>query len=674
MLGLQLVRRGAIGRVNAFHSKSPINNTALLRDLETTLKTDPEVAQRLSALLSPSTSRNLSRALESVRKTPSKATATSEVATAAVADPTTQELKMVALQMGLPFIGFGFVDNFIMILAGDYIDLTLGVSLGISSMAAAGIGNTISDIAGLGLGNVVEDFCARIGLPVPALTSEQMLLKSTRLAKVAGSSIGVTIGCLLGMVGPFVVTQFTHMNDIKMPSPHVAEGVAQAVLRWFESSSQCQKKIPVSEWTVLSGIVLCTSDDESKGSFRVLSAATGNKCLGRRDLNVDGLVVNDCHAEVLSRRAFLRYLYTEVLYWQRNNLELSDESIFKRHSTSSRLKLKPQYSLHLFISEAPCGDAAIYELQQQVVDELVQQRASRGAETERSELRLTGAKRSSDHQDTTPDKKFAQTVGIARVKSGRSDLPVDKQTLSMSCSDKLAKWNALGLQGSLLLQWFEPIFLSSIVVSEDTQALSGVKQKQALRRALCERLEERDALIQGDKLVCEACVVSEMFNRRRAADLSPASLAINWTTRESHWSQAGTTDKQKATEADKFVVKFFNNFELEFLMAATGFKQGAKKASKMDRVAMERVASRLAKRNLLRAFHHILSQESQLTGSNSLGYLQLKRAVPLSASPLTPSALSATPAGITYNDRREQFFEAFSDWIGVPTTLKQFKL
>ncbi|KAG1690197.1 hypothetical protein DVH05_028270 [Phytophthora capsici] len=199
MLGLRLARRGAI-RVNAFHSKPPVNNTALLRDLETTLKTDPEAAQRLSALLSPSTSRNLSRALESVRKSPSKVAATSEVATAAVLDPTTQELKMVALQVGLPFIGFGFVDNFIMILAGDYIDLTLGVSLGISSMAAAGIGNTISDIAGLGLGNVVEDFCARIGLPVPALTSEQMLLKSTRLAKVAGSSIGVTIGCLLGMV------------------------------------------------------------------------------------------------------------------------------------------------------------------------------------------------------------------------------------------------------------------------------------------------------------------------------------------------------------------------------------------------------------------------------------------------------------------------------------------
>ncbi|KAL4095351.1 hypothetical protein PRIC1_008725 [Phytophthora ramorum] len=207
MLGLRFVRRHAAANrlAAAFHSKPPptIENAVLLRDLEVVLKTDPQAAQHLSALLSPSTTRNLSKALKTVQQSTGVAAVTFETSAAAVAKvtpPTTQELKLVALQVGLPFIGFGFVDNFIMILAGDYIDLTLGVSLGISSMAAAGIGNTISDIAGLGLSNVVEDFCARLGLPVAALSNEQMLLKQTRLAKVAGSSVGITIGCLLGMV------------------------------------------------------------------------------------------------------------------------------------------------------------------------------------------------------------------------------------------------------------------------------------------------------------------------------------------------------------------------------------------------------------------------------------------------------------------------------------------
>jgi Transmembrane protein 65 len=33
---------------------------------------------------------------------------------------------------------------------GDYIDLTIGMTLGISTMAAAALGNTISDVAGIG--------------------------------------------------------------------------------------------------------------------------------------------------------------------------------------------------------------------------------------------------------------------------------------------------------------------------------------------------------------------------------------------------------------------------------------------------------------------------------------------------------------------------------------------
>ena len=40
--------------------------------------------------------------------------------------PTRSELRQLAYHNSLPFIGFGFLDNFIMIVAGEYIDLTLG--------------------------------------------------------------------------------------------------------------------------------------------------------------------------------------------------------------------------------------------------------------------------------------------------------------------------------------------------------------------------------------------------------------------------------------------------------------------------------------------------------------------------------------------------------------------
>jgi hypothetical protein len=38
----------------------------------------------------------------------------------------------------LPFIGFGFLDNFTMIIAGDYIEHSIGIVMTISTMAAAG--------------------------------------------------------------------------------------------------------------------------------------------------------------------------------------------------------------------------------------------------------------------------------------------------------------------------------------------------------------------------------------------------------------------------------------------------------------------------------------------------------------------------------------------------------
>ncbi|XP_045159474.2 transmembrane protein 65-like [Mercenaria mercenaria] len=115
------------------------------------------------------------------------------------APPTGEQLKKVALHNALPFIGFGFLDNFLMILAGEYIEFKFGAMFGISTMAAAALGNWISDLAGVQTAHYVEVVTSKFGVKAPALTPEQVDMSSTRWASNIGKAIGVSIGCILGM-------------------------------------------------------------------------------------------------------------------------------------------------------------------------------------------------------------------------------------------------------------------------------------------------------------------------------------------------------------------------------------------------------------------------------------------------------------------------------------------
>uniref|UniRef100_A0A8C6ZAA8 Transmembrane protein 65 n=3 Tax=Tinamidae TaxID=8803 RepID=A0A8C6ZAA8_NOTPE len=103
-----------------------------------------------------------------------------------VAPPSPGQLRHVFFHNALPFVGFGFLDNAIMIAAGTQIELSIGVVLGISTMA----GN---------LAGYVEALASRLGLSIPDLTPKQADMWQTRLSAHLGKAIGVTIGCILGM-------------------------------------------------------------------------------------------------------------------------------------------------------------------------------------------------------------------------------------------------------------------------------------------------------------------------------------------------------------------------------------------------------------------------------------------------------------------------------------------
>ena len=121
-------------------------------------------------------------------------------------------LLLIAVEAGLPFVGFGFLDNAVMIVAGDMIDQSLGMWLHCSVMASAAMGNICSGFMGMQVHGLIEKVVHKLKLPTPVLTEEQRNSQRVFIAGHAGGTFGIALGLSLGML-PLL---FIHDEDEKL--------------------------------------------------------------------------------------------------------------------------------------------------------------------------------------------------------------------------------------------------------------------------------------------------------------------------------------------------------------------------------------------------------------------------------------------------------------------------
>lgn len=126
------------------------------------------------------------------------------------ARPTNHQLKLVMIGSAIPFVGFGFVDNIIMLAAGDMIEIHFHETYAMSMLCAAALGNTVSDVVGLSLGGIIESVARRVGIPDPQLSKAQANMVITHWANFVASAGGITVGCLIGM---FPLLFMNHDDD-----------------------------------------------------------------------------------------------------------------------------------------------------------------------------------------------------------------------------------------------------------------------------------------------------------------------------------------------------------------------------------------------------------------------------------------------------------------------------
>ncbi len=92
-----------------------------------------------------------------------------------------------------------------MIQAGNMIDCTIGVTLGLSTLTAAAVGGLVSNLSGVLFGGTLENLAKAWGLPASNLTSEQRALGFVKRGRLFSQALGIFMGCTIGLLNILLI-------------------------------------------------------------------------------------------------------------------------------------------------------------------------------------------------------------------------------------------------------------------------------------------------------------------------------------------------------------------------------------------------------------------------------------------------------------------------------------